>query len=461
MRNELSIFKLKANNYDYKKSSIKFIAFLFLAVSCRKNDALEQKKQEVNASKVSKLPTTEAEKALVKNLEKITTTLKEVYKNPKNTSLVNIALSSKQYQDEAILLRDLIFPASSILKNNVLFNRKSSQIQYGLNEFSSAFWTEVNKGVDNEYKGFLNSLNSSSNARSNNENQQDVSIYFPYSDMLLDPNGGATSYGTVTTLATATADADEGWGSLPVYNNGILQSYTQVLINDEYCIANPTHVVGVVGLENTYPMGVDSVPPPPPPPPGITRLYVGQSVVKKQYDRLISFTGNGGASEMKYCHLTGYLQPVNGQVTSFQDIISVSFSRSRISNRTLVRIYGVWDDDWVAADLEQVLGIYEEDNTNTKTFNGSIGTTVTVVPGTTITGNLGFNVSVSSQDAIIRQLKISRSSYFAGSFQDQGWGRINDDFTFIPLPNINGWPWYDGNKTGGAEVCYTWPYNTF
>ncbi|HUS02196.1 MAG TPA: hypothetical protein VMY77_10740 [Chitinophagaceae bacterium] len=190
---------------------------------------------------------------------------------------------------------------------------------------------------------------------------------------------------------------------------------------------------------------------------------MGEGICKEQYDRLISFTGNGGGSEIKYCRLSGYLQPAaNQQVTTFQDIVSVDCSRADIRKKRWVRTYGIWDDDWVAADLEQVFAIYEEDNTNTKTFNGSVGTTVTVTPGSTITGTIGYTVTIQSQDDIIRELKISRNSYFAGAFLDNAHD-FSQDATFLPLPFTHGWPAYDvhyWNKSG-ANVGWTWPYITF
>ncbi len=121
----------------------------------------------------------------------------------------------------------------------------------------------------------------------------------------------------------------------------------------------------------------------------------------------------------------------------------------------------MWDDDWVPNDLEQFLGIYEEDNTNTRTFNGTVGTTLDSL-GIPVQASIGFTISVTSQDDIIRQLKISRNSYFTGAFQNQAQD-FSLDATFLPLPYTHGWPAYDvhyWNKSG-ANVGWTWPYNTF
>ena len=107
----------------------------------------------------------------------------------------------------------------------------------------------------------------------------------------------------------------------------------------------------------------------------------------------------------------------------------------------------LWDADWASTNTEQIFAIYEEDNKNTVTFNGSLGTTVTIpstptTPGITASGTVGFSVTRQSQDDIIRQLKISRNAYFRGSFLDQGFG-FSGDFSFLPPPPTHGWPHYD------------------
>ncbi len=439
---------------------------LIVAGSCKKefSEQQEQKQKTVDPSKVFKTPTTTEEKLLVENLGKVTDVFKELYKDKSNLKVVNAAVFSKAFTDESVLLKDLIYSSTSWLNKVEKFKSLTQRWNVSLTKFADNFWVEVNKKNDPSFKQFLNGLNESiattpnTATRVETEDGQQVSVYFPYSDEFLPPDGG--SYQPITSIATATADADEGWGDLPYYDvNGVFQYYVQVLVNDDYAFANPTHIIGVNGIEiETEPNGP---PPPPPPPPGVSRVFIGEAVCKEQYDRLISFTGNGGGSEIKYCHMTGYLQPVNGHVTSFQDIASVDFSRKNIRQKNWVRTFTVWDDDWVPNDLEQFLGIYEEDNTNTRTFNGTIGTTLDSL-GIPVQASIGFTISVTSQDDIIRQLKISRNSYFNGSFQNQGQD-FSPDATFLPLPYTHGWPAYDvhyWNKSG-ANVGWTWPYNTF
>jgi hypothetical protein len=443
------------------KISLLSAFILFAIAGCKKTTPdLPVSQLRVNSAKVSKLPTTPEEKKLVENLGKITEVLKELYTDNSNLKVVNAAVFSRTYKDETVPVKDLIYPETSLLPLSDKFISYTKKWNVSLNKFAEAFWQKAKKTNDTEFIHFLESLNYSLQTANNEPgNGNGPTIYFPYSEEYLPEGGGTVTYAPITSVATATADADEGIGDMPLFVNGVFQNYIQVLVNDDFCFANPTQIVGINGIEiEPEPNGP---PPPPPPPPGISRVYVGEGACKKQYDRLISFTGNGGGSEIKYCHLTGYLQPVNGQVTTFQDIVSVGFSRYTIRNKNWVNVTAVWDDDWVPGDLEQVFGIYEEDNTNTKTFTGSLGTTVTVVPGSTITGTIGFSITVTSQDEIIRQLKISRNSYFTASFADQGWGFANYA-TFLPLPFTHGWPRYDNNEgmSGGAEVAWLWPYNT-
>ena len=452
-----------------QKKSIR-ILFMGMAIAfsltfidgCKKNDLASNEKQSppLNQALASKLPSTPQEKLLVENLGKVTSIFKELYKDKSNLKEVNAAIYSKAYTDESVFLKDLIYYENSRISKNKNFIALCKKWNINAGNFGENFWKEANKLNDKTFQTFLQNLNNSSRINSSTTTDPylfEVTVYFPYSDNYVFTND------PVSSLVTATADADQGWGDKSFYDaSGILQ-WTQVLINDDYAFTNPTHIIGINGIEALdITADISTAPPPPPPPPGVSRVFIGEGVCKNQYDRLISFTGNGGGSEIKYCHLSGYLQPVNGQVTTFQDIASVDFNRKNIRQKNWLRVFIIWDNDWNPNNLEQVLAIYEEDNTNTKTFNGSIGTSVTVTPGSTITGTIGYTVTVQSQDDIIRELKISRNSYFAGAFQDQGWG-FSPDATFLPLPFTHGWPAYevDYQNKSGANVGWTWPYNTF
>ena len=458
--------------------NIKLLVFIFclITVSCKKEN-VSIPDGNVIQSKKGKLPETEKEKALVGNIDKVSKVFIELYKNKLNVKLVDAAIFSKVYTDESILLKDLINPSFSELSNSKTFLRLSSEWGVSLQNFSNEFWLNAQKMNDPSFMDFLNKVKSSSilankkqleinttkslGANDGGYDEADISIYFPYSDNFMPQNGGDYNV-PITGIVPAAADSDEGTGYVPVYLNDRFQNYVNVMVDDDYTYKNATHIIGVNGVDLVKPMA------PPPPPiasPGVNRVYVGIGLCKEQYDRLISFTGNGGGSEIKYCRLSGYLQTVDGQVTTFQDVISVDFGRKEIFKKYWKNVSALWDADWASTNTEQIFAIYEEDNKNSVTFNGSLGTTVTIpstptTPGITASGTIGFSVTRQSQDEIIRQLKISRNAYFRGSFLDQGFG-FSGDFSFLPPPPTHGWPHYDAIPDAGANVGWTWPYNTF
>lgn len=125
-----------------------------------------------------------------------------------------------------------------------------------------------------------------------------------------------------------------------------------------------------------------------------------------------------------------------------------------------MRVYAVWDADWVVDNKEQVFAIYEDDNNAEITFTGSLSTTLKNESGVTVNGSIDYQIKRSSQDEIIKQLKISRVSYFAGALRNQGWG-FGIDKTFLPASAAQGWPFYDAISAGGANVGWTWPYDGY
>ena len=419
------------------------------------------------------MPSTKEEEEMVSYLSKITDILKGMYvDNNKYLKIVNAAIYSKTYTDESILLKNLIFlDDKNILTKNNRFKNIIAKLNVNPEDFSNKFWKEVEKLKDDVFTNFLMSLNgnistskmsvNSLNAPMNLANGSDapqLSIYYPYSEQFMPVAGGDPNYyAPITTLVTATLDADEGWGTVPHYFNGVFQEYIQVLVNDDYAYNNPTQIIGVNGIEpydNTAEVLI--APLPPPPPPGVSRVYVGEAICKKQFDKLISFTGNGGGSEIRFCRGSGYLQLVNNRVENFGDEFQSDFSRKQIRKEDWKRIYSIWDANWIEGNVEQIFAIYEKDNIGTANFNGSLSTTIRLTTGINTTGTIGYSFTVTTQDEIIRQLKIDRNSYFRGAFIDQGCG-FRPDFTFLPKPDTHGWPIYDC----GANVSYTWPYNTF
>ena len=289
---------LKPNEYvNIQKFKICLLlcSLTLLLSNCKKeNIQLNQNQPKVvDLSKVYKLPSTPSEISLVNNLAKVTDVFKELYKDNSNLRLVNAAIYSKLYKDESILLKDLIFPQESRLVQNKKFNTLTQKWNTSLNSFSKNFWEIVKKNNDKNFELFLNNLSTirtallTTGSNDNNESQQ-VTIYFPYSEVFVLPNDGYVE--PLTSIVTATADADEGFGYLPYFDNfGNFQYYIQVLVNDDYAAANPTHIIGVNGIEGETTLF--EAPPMPSTSTGMSRVYIGEVICKNQYDKLISFTG--------------------------------------------------------------------------------------------------------------------------------------------------------------------------
>lgn len=427
-------------------------------------------------------PENDKDKKQVSVIKEVADILKSVYKNPKAYYEVNATIYSGHYADERVLLKDLLFPETSSLYKSEKF--KSFKAPVG--EFKKEFIDKLNKG---NYPNLIEAFGPSTSeayrmatiiptdtAREIFSNSNGVSIYFPYSENF--GSNFSTSYfdnintdpfGDFATIVSADREADAAPGQEPYRkksyddNGDIVWSveFNTVTVNDDYADLHPTHIVGV-GAEPTKVMQD-----PPPPSTSINRVFLGWSRInnKRQYDRLISFTGNGGGSEIKVCRISGYLQFQNQQVTNFTgDQFEVSFRRREINNGTWKRVYGVWDPDWVVGNTEQIMAVYEEDTEGTGTFTGSLSTTVKVDTNTTATASVGFSVTVKTQDELLLQSKYSRASYFGAAKSDQGWGfQLCDtrkgscryDETFLPSGQY--WPKYNE----GANWNFTWPYNSY
>ncbi len=454
------------------KKGLLALTLLTAFVSCKKN-ATDYQNGGVDESKVYQKPITSDQIELVSNLEKITLILEDLYTEKKNLKLVNAAVYSKAYTDESVLLKDLINPGQSILPANKKFVELCTKWNVTLQAFSDNFWKTARDKNDTKLLAFLaviqtihlpvQNLNNNpfgaDNQTNNQNNNSQVSIYFPYSSEY-DISASGDSYGPVASLVAASAEADEALGFQPYYSGGTLIEYRPVVVNDNYALTHPTHIVGINGIEPYQTQDANLNPPTVTTPPSINRIYVGDAICRSQYDRLISFTGNGGGSEIAYCRVSGYLKLVGHQITEFEDKTSVKFERGTIHKKQWLRVYAVWDADWVADNKEQVFAIYEDDNNSEITFTGSLSTTVKVAAGTTIDGSIDYQIKRSSQDDIIKQLKISRVSYFAGALRNQGWGFGNDK-SFLPASASHGWPIYDAVPEGGANVGWTWPYDGY
>jgi len=173
-------------------------------------------------------------------------------------------------------------------------------------------------------------------------------------------------------------------------------------------------------------------------------VYHGWGRLTRQMDKLISFTGNGGGSEIKLGRISGYLKTANQQVTGFTgDLVTVHFTRGEIRKSRWKRIFSIWDPNWATTDKEEIYAVYEDDTEGSSTFSGSLNVSVSI-PGkiAKVEGEVGYEVKVKTQDNILTQRKFDRTSYYRGALLNQGWGFISDNNDF--LQTSQDWPIYDG-----------------
>jgi hypothetical protein len=437
---------------NYKYDAMKLVFFGFMAASiagCKKDFQEKIPQRRIDENHVFRKPETAGEKNLVANLGQVTELLKEIYKSKELVKEVNAAIYAGVYTDESILLRDLVFPEKGLLSQSGRFKELATQWRFTPGAFSRAFLQAAERKKDPLLNSFIQAMGASPGQRSAEYLEEQVSIYYPYSDEFLEPV--FEGYGsTITTLVTATADADEGWGYLTSYDPYGTPQYQQVLVDDAYVFANPTHIIGVNGIEPvvTAPTTVHVFHPSGPVDiPDLTRevkqVYIGEVRCSQQFDRLISFSGNGGGSEIRFTRADGFLKYVDGQVQADMFIINGPYKIERGDIRdggSWIDWTAVWDNDWEGPNFEQNLAIYEEDNRNSGSFSGSLKTTVKINSSITAEGSIGFTLNFKSDDPLIFQMNYKHDVFFALNRFDQE-GELR-----------NGWP--VRNKNGSVSFTF-------
>lgn len=424
--------------------------------------------------------------ALMKEVSEI---LEKIYVNDSVYIEVNAAIRCGHYEDERVLLWDLLNPSRSAIYRN----RNFLDAVFDTAVFERAFRAIVQAGgfpllkkaivpsddhavfaTNNQARIVTDSVISTvpevpALPRGPEINEQeiisalgDVAIYFPYSENFIgvnDPLHALVALKLASlkkpTLVHSDREADSGPGREPYRCSplSLKLCYRDVTVNDEYAASTPTHIV-TTGAVEKLPETTE-----PPKTVPVTRAYHGWSKLSKQMDRLISFTGNGGGSEIKVARINGYLKLTDEQVTNFSgDVVTVFYTRNDIKKRRWKRVFSVWDPNWNYQDIEQIYAVYEDDTRGTKTFNGSVSTTLTLPgkpsPGK-VEGQIGYKIEAMTQDEIITQRKIDRKSFLADGLNDQGWGFAADGNDFLGAGRD--WPVYDG----GAVWSYTMMFRSY
>lgn len=200
---------------------------VFAVFSCRK-----QVKLTILQEEKVRVPETPQEKHTVAILEEVGDILGKVYKNPKAFHEVNAAIYSEYYEDERVLLKDLLFPEVSRLYQTKKF--KSFHAYTGT--FKEEFMKVLNNGDYPNLKKELSVTPPISNrnqriymetptdiAKEIFSNSSGVAIYFPYSENFAVPlttdyfdNVNKSPTGYLATIVSAQSDADNGFGRRPV-----------------------------------------------------------------------------------------------------------------------------------------------------------------------------------------------------------------------------------------------------
>lgn len=435
------LFIIQLNFMKAKKHSL-LIIFLFLLLVC-----CQKKISQPPAPAPPPRDSIKNSDLIARLAREVADVLELVYQNQAAYREILAAIYSAYYADERVLLEDLLHPSTSVLYK-------------GVNCDTGIFRKTFCEIIERDSFPLLRQLvmGSGGNAARIDGSPQiiampPIAVYFPYSENFSELRLGRSLLRTPTIVA-AGADTNQGIGRAPFSCPGtfLRTCYREVKVDDDYASQNPTHIV-TVGAEPQPPQYE------PPKANGVNRVYCGWARLTSQMDRLISLTGNGGGSEIKICRINGYLKTQNAQVDNFTgDLVTLHFTRSDIRNHNWKRVYTVWDPNWNYQDVEQVLAVYEEDTKGESNFSGSLTTTL-ALPGrpstAKVVGEIGFKISVVTQDEIITQRNIDRNSYFKTEGRDQGWGFMKETNDF--LPSALDWPVYDG----GAVWAYTMPYQVY
>ncbi|NML20318.1 hypothetical protein HHL16_05510 [Pseudoflavitalea sp. G-6-1-2] len=402
------------------------------------------------------LPLTPEGKQKAKLHQEFAAMLEQIYQNPDAFREAQAAIWSGYYADERIMLKDLLAPGLSPVYQTDSFKQFGLSAGIFQRKFDSCLATGNYPILSNSLprKGYTpgsdwqllpikyhtaagsaDSISTGMELNGGTMNPvtdagdvEDLSIYNPYSDVYRPVNPRDDQEWPRATLVAADRDANEAPGREP-YNCLSRTCYKDVRVNDDYCELQLTHIAQSGGQAAT----------PAPPPAPINAVLLGNVRCTRQYDHLISFTGNGGGSELRFIRGDGFMkQNSEGQITSPENVISVDLKRSDIRKKRWKSLNSIWDSNWEPKNIQQVFGIYEEDTEGSKSFSGSIKTTIkafTIEP-------FGYNIMVKTKDEIIRQLAWDRASFFEYNRSNIGSCGLTDGFA---------------NYDCGTPVSYTMP----
>lgn len=368
------------------KNLVFILITISLASSCKKHDAMITEREQ---SIKIRYPETAEEKQIVSRISEISDILKKVLRNKEANKEVGAIIKGGFYEDERVLIRDLLSPESSPAYQTDAVKK--------LNFKKGAFKSEYNKFAP--IQNNIIALNSS------DDYLGDIAIYFPYSE-----NFDLPEY---ITLTPALYEANEGYGFVILDD-----SEYRTDVNDDYAYRKPTFIITNGGdqVMCANPAWCND---PLPPIPGLNlrRVEIGWARTKENRDNLIGFNKNNcGGNEVAYGRGSGYLRhESNGLINDFTNLTVLHFTRLDGRNKTWKANNNlIWDPNWKEDNNEQIFTVWEMDDDTKKEINGSITTTIKkTINGAdvSVTGTLGFKTTVISREPISHQQNWTWNAY--------------------------------------------------
>lgn len=364
------------------------------------------------------------------------------------TELSKVLMESKSVRDELFLLGVVDYYADQYIPLRDLLNPEESQLYRKAkipSEIKGSYKRAYERNLDSRPNDFRNLrlldhsiLGNAKNGTSYTYNG--LSYYCPY---CLDYSQNSFN----PTLVPELTDADSGPGYEPSSSG-----YTNTTVNDSYAESTPTLLIGpdnepsikdepdFGGSGNSnHGTGCRCT--------QIRQVFVGHVRLHEQYDRFISFTGNGGSSEIRVLRVGDPLARDNsGDLMSdaAPDIASIDISRRDIRRENWIWAADLWDNDWGCEPYEQMLIIFEEDTEEDVSIAGSIAV------DSIASASASLFIQVRTQDDIITQQTRNWREFFVVNTLDNGCGTRAGENAFSNTE----WSIYEC----GTDFEYTMPH---
>lgn len=360
---------------------------------------------------------------------------KEVFSSKSVRDELYLLGVSDYFSDQYIPLRDLLNPDES------LFYRDAKIPSDIKGSYKRAYESLLNDSP-NEYINLklLDHSVSRSSKSNTSYTYNGLSYYCPY---CLDYSQSSFT----PTLVPELTDADIGPGYEPSSSG-----YVTTMVDDSYAEITPTLLIGPdidpsikdepdfgnSGNSN-HGQGCNCT--------QIRQVFVGHVRLDVQYDHWISFTGNGGASEIQILRVGDPLIRDNSgnlMADAVPDNSSVTISRRDIRRDRWIWAADLWDNDWGCEPFEQMLIIYEEDTEEDVSISGSIAV------DSLASASANIFIQVRTQDEIISQQVRDWREFFTVNTLDNGCGTMAGENVF----SSTDWAIYEC----GSDFEYTMPH---